>query len=134
MQERLADTRNAMRDAEHNCNKLYKEISANNASHVTKIHESQQKFEEASLMIAKQSALVDDLNGQIEKLKEVNSQLDYSWGQKYKEMNQVRESEFDSMKRELEQQLDKEKRNNAEKVKSLLTDFKQDMAVVESTH
>ena len=30
---------------------------------MNKIHESQQKFEEASLMIAKQSAMVDDLNG-----------------------------------------------------------------------
>lgn len=46
-------------------------------------------------MIAKQSALVDDLNGQVEKLKEINSQLDYSWGQKYQEMNSVRETEFD---------------------------------------
>ena len=31
-------------------------------------------------MIAKQSAMVDDLTSQIEKLKEVNSQLDYTWG------------------------------------------------------
>jgi len=61
-----------LRDAELNCNKLYKDISAQNASHVNKVHESQLKFEEASLMIAKQSAMVDDLNGQIERLKEVN--------------------------------------------------------------
>jgi len=35
--------------------------------------------------------LVDDLNGQIEKLKEVNQQLDYSWGEKYREMADANE-------------------------------------------
>lgn len=123
-----------MREAELNCNKLYKEMSGSNAKHMTKIHESQQKFEEASLMIGKQSAMVDDLNGQIEKLKEVNSQLDYSWGKKYQEMNSIRETEFDQMKKDLTHQLDKEKRTNAEKMKDLITDFKQDMQVVEGTH
>ena len=44
-------------------------MSSQSAKHASKVHESQQKFEEASLMIAKQSAMVDDLNGQIEKLK-----------------------------------------------------------------
>ena len=63
-----------------------------------KIHESQQKFEEASLMIGKQSKLVDDLNVQIEQLKEVNSQLDYTWGEKYREMNELKDQEFSKMK------------------------------------
>lgn len=66
------DTKQALRDAEMNCNKLYKDISAQNAKHVEKVHESQLKFEEASIMIAKQSAMVDDLNTQIERLKDVN--------------------------------------------------------------
>ena len=61
--ERLTDTKNALRDAELNCNKLYKDIGSQNSHHVDKIYETQQKFEEASLMIARQSALVDDLNG-----------------------------------------------------------------------
>lgn len=38
------------------------------------------------------------------------------------------------MKRDLTDQLDKERRANSEKVKDLLTDFKQDMQTVESTH
>ena len=71
-EERLQETKKTLRETEQNCNKLYREISANNQQHVEKIEESQKKFEEASLMITKQSVLVDDLNSQLEQLKEVN--------------------------------------------------------------
>ena len=40
-------------------------------------------------MIARQSAMVDDLTAQMEQLKQVNSQLEYTWGEKYREMNDV---------------------------------------------
>lgn len=78
-------------------------------------------------MIAKQSALVDDLNGQIESLKQVNSQLDYTWGEKYREMNDVNEKEFDKMQRGLKSLLDRERRENTEKVNKMLSEFKTDM-------
>ena len=54
-------------------------------------------------MIAKQSAMVDDLNGQIEKLKEVNSQLDYTWGEKYRDMNEVQNQEIERISKDLTQ-------------------------------
>ena len=38
--DRLTDTKQALRDAELNCNKLYKDIGSTNASHVNNIHES----------------------------------------------------------------------------------------------
>lgn len=38
------------------------------------------------------------------------------------------------MKKDLQQQLDKERKGNAEKVKDLLADFKQDMKIVEGAH
>ena len=85
-------------------------------------------------MIAKQSALVDDLNSQIEKLKEVNSQLDYTWGEKYREMNFVNETGYDKMKRDLQSLLDRERRENGEKVNKMLTEFKTDMQTVETAH
>jgi len=78
-------------------------------------------------MIAKQSALVDDLNGQIESLKQVNSQLDYTWGEKYREMNDVNEKEFDKMQRGLKSLLDRERRENTEKVNKMQSEFKTDM-------
>ena len=67
-----------------------------------KIHESQKKFEEATLTIANQSSLIDDLNGQLEKLKDVNSQLDYTWGEKYNALEQVKDAEYDKTKRSLQ--------------------------------
>ena len=78
-------------------------------------------------MIAKQSAMVDDLTAQMEQLKQVNSQLDYSWGEKYRDMNDTNEADFNRMQKDLNQQLDVERRNNAEKIKQLMTDFQQDM-------
>ena len=85
-------------------------------------------------MIGKQSKLVDDLNVQIEQLKEVNSQLDYTWGEKYREMNELKDEEFSKMKKDLQEQIDKDRRTHSEKVKELMTEFKQDMQTVESTH
>lgn len=38
------------------------------------------KFEEASLVITRQSTVIDDLHKQVEQLKDINSQLEYSWG------------------------------------------------------
>ena len=61
-------------------------------------------------MIAKQSALVDDLNGQIEQLKSVNSQLDYTWGEKYREATDLKETEFQKMKKDLTGLIDNERR------------------------
>ena len=78
-------------------------------------------------MIAKQSAMVDDLTAQMEQLKQVNSQLDYSWGEKYRDMNDTNEADFNRMQKDLNQQLEVERRNNAEKIKQLMTDFQQDM-------
>ena len=85
-------------------------------------------------MIAKQSALVDDLNGQIEQLKSVNSQLDYTWGEKYREATETKDAEYAKLKKDLQGLIDSERRAHNEKVKTLVTDFKQDMQTVESTH
>jgi len=74
------------------------------------------------------------LNSQIEKLKEVNSQLDYTWGEKYREMNDVNETGYDKMKRDLQSLLDRERRENGEKVNKMLTEFKTDMQTVETAH
>lgn len=37
-------------------------------------------------MISKQSTHIDDLTQQIEKLKEINGQLEYQWDKKYTDM------------------------------------------------
>jgi len=72
LEQRFQDSKNQLREAEQQCNKLYSSMTNASTSHMTKLQESQQKFEEASLMITKQSAMIDDLNTQMEKLKDVN--------------------------------------------------------------
>lgn len=105
LDERFQETKKTLRETEQNCNKLYREIGTSNQAHVDKIEESQKKFEEASLMITKQSVLVDDLNTQLEQLKEVNSQLEYSWGQKYREMAEMKDQQYDKLQNEVNQKV-----------------------------
>ena len=75
-------------------------------------------------MITKQSAMVDDLNLQIEKLKEINQQIEYSWAEKFREMHELHKSDFEEMKHSLTDQLNKEKRSNIDKAKDMVTEFK----------
>ena len=85
-------------------------------------------------MITRQSTLVDDLNSQLEQLKEVNSQLEYSWSQKYREMAELKDSEFDKLQRESNQKVTEIKKKSEGTMKNLLADFKDDMNTVENTH
>ena len=78
--------------------------------------------------------MVDDLNTQLEQLKEVNSQLEYSWGQKYREMVEFKDQEYEKLEKETQQKVTEIKKKSEETVKSLLMDFKDDMRTVETTH
>ena len=49
--------------------------------------------------------MVDDLNTQLEQLKEVNSQLEYSWGQKYREMVEFKDQEYEKLEKETQQKV-----------------------------
>ena len=49
-------------------------------------------------------------------------------------MDNLKDTEFDKMKKDLTSQLDSERRENAKKMQDLLNDFKQDMKTVEATH
>ena len=78
--------------------------------------------------------MVDDLTSQIEKLKENNQQIDFTWAEKYKEMNEVKDADYAKMKKLLTDNLDKERRGGAEKIKAMMQEFKEDMQTIESTH
>ena len=45
----------------------------------------QSKYEESQDVITKQLAAIDELNHKISALKDVNNQLEYTWGQKYQD-------------------------------------------------
>ena len=67
-------------------------------------------------------------------MKEVNSQLEYSWSQKYRELNELRDREYDKLQSDTQHQIKELKTKSEMTVKSLLADFKDDMHTVESTH
>ena len=50
--------------------------------------------------------------------------MDYTWGEKYREMNELKDQEFSKMKKDLQEQIDKDRRAHSEKVKELMTEFK----------
>ena len=92
----MQDLRNSLREAEQNCNKMYANLTQSSSSQMQKLLESQKKFEEASVMITRQSSMIEELNKQVERLKEINTQLEYSWDQKYNQMIEVKETDMAS--------------------------------------
>lgn len=96
-----------------------------------KLHESQQKFEEATLVITRQSAIVDDLNSQLEKLKEVNGQLEYSWNQKYMEMVNVKDLDYNEACDDYKRQLSEQKNKYDSQIRELKKEFQHDIGVVD---
>ena len=56
---------------------MYSNVTQANSNNMQKLAESQKKFEEASIMITRQSAHIAELTSQIEKLKDINGQLEY---------------------------------------------------------
>lgn len=49
-------------------------------------------------------------------------------------MHEVKDSDFAKMKKTLTSNLDKERQNAADKIKSMITEFKEDMHTIDSTH
>ena len=49
-------------------------------------------------------------------------------------MNEVKDYDFAKMKKNLTNNLDNEKRTAADKIKAMMTEFKEDMHTIESSH
>ena len=73
---------------------MYQNVTQSNSTNMQKLAESQTKFEEASLVITRQSAYITDLTSQIEKLKDNNAQLEYQWEKRYTDMENSKDLDF----------------------------------------
>lgn len=56
-----------------------------NNSGMERWQDIQKKYEQGQSVITKQLTVIDELNQKVNALKEVNNQLEYSWGNKYQE-------------------------------------------------
>ena len=82
-------------------------------------------------MITRQSVMIDDLNAQIEKLKEINGQLEYSWNQKYTEMVNVKDLDYNEINDDYKRQLTEQRLKHESQIRELKKEFQHDIGVVD---
>ena len=132
LEERLATSRQTIREHEQKINKLYQEMTNQNRSHVEKLTDSQTKFEEATKVISTQSELVDDLNGKMEKLKDINSQLEHSWSNKFRAMVTEKNNSYEEFARETQGNYENLEKKSEQQMSRLISDFQRDLQTVDS--
>ena len=82
-------------------------------------------------MITRQSVMIDDLNAQLEKLKEINGQLEYSWNQKYTEMVNVKDLDYSEINDDYKRQLTEQRLKHESQIRELKKEFQHDIGVVD---
>lgn len=130
-EQRMQDLRNSLREAEQNCNKMYANLTQSSSVQLQKLQESQTKFEEASLVISRQSTVIDELHKQVDQLREINSQLEYSWGQKYTEMVNAKDLEYTETCADYKNQVNELKVRSETTVRELKKEFQHDIGIVD---
>jgi hypothetical protein len=63
----------------------------------------QVKYEESQNIITKQLGMIDQLNKNINELKEVNNQLEYSWANKYADDTKEKQSQISKLKKQIDE-------------------------------
>ena len=79
------DNQSQLKAAENRCQQLYQDLMNSNTKGMDRWEDIQKKYEESQAVITKQLAAIDELNKKISALKDVNNQLEYTWGQKYQD-------------------------------------------------
>jgi len=82
-------------------------------------------------VITRQSVMIDDLNAQLEKLKEINGQLEYSWNQKYTEMVNVKDLDYNEINDDYKRQLTEQRLKHESQIRELKKEFQHDIGVVD---
>jgi gas vesicle protein len=75
--------------------------------------------------------MIDDLNAQLEKLKEINGQLEYSWNQKYTEMVNVKDLDYNEINDDYKRQLTEQRLKHESQIRELKKEFQHDIGVVD---
>ena len=76
------DNQSQLKAAENRCQQLYQDLMNSNTKGMDRWEDIQKKYEESQAVITKQLAAIDELNKKISALKDVNNQLEQTWGQK----------------------------------------------------
>ena len=96
MQEKTTQLKNA----EEKCQNLYQELMDSNSKGMDRWQEQQKKYEESQGIITKQLQVIDELNQKLSELKDVNNQIEFTWGQKYQDDLAKKDSEMRQLKQE----------------------------------
>lgn len=81
-------------------------MNSNNTG-VARWQSIQQKYEESQFVITKQLTALEELNQKVSQLKDVNNQLEYTWGQKYQDDMAAKDKAVAKVKKEALASLEK---------------------------
>lgn len=129
--QRLQEKTTQLKNAEEKCQSLYQELMNSNAKGMDRWQEQQKKYEESQGIITKQLQVIDELNQKLSELKDVNNQIEYTWGQKYQEDQAKKDAEMRQLKQEFAEKEQKITLEHKSAIADLKTQFRNDFLVVD---
>lgn len=91
----------------------------------------QKKYEHSQGIVTKQITMIEELNEQIQKLKDVNSQVEYSWNNKYTDDMKRKDDEMRMQEMRLQKQIETISLANKDEVKNLKQTFRDDVIIID---
>jgi phosphoglycerate-specific signal transduction histidine kinase len=93
--------------------------------------EIQRKYEDGQDVITKQLSAIDELNQKVNKLKEINNQIEFSWDHKYRDDMAKKERELKSLKEEAAEKCTQVEQKYIKEIKDLKLTFRDDVVVID---
>eukprot|EP00347_Sterkiella_histriomuscorum_P016960 403351196 len=126
------DTKEQLKQCQEKQGQLYQELMNVNKSGINRWNEIQHKYEETAALLAKQMQVNDDLNQTMLKMKDLNSQLEYSWGQKYESTIRDKEILIQTLKDASDRSITMLKHDYEKRINDQQAQFKQDILIIDA--
>ena len=127
-QQRHRDTKDLLRTCEEKCTTLYQELISQNKSGVDRWTDIQRKYEDTQTLLQRQLSANEELQSKLLEYKELNSQLEREWQQKYED----REMVVDTVKNGSERALQIVKTEYERKIAEVQQQAKEDIIKVDN--
>ena len=131
-QRRHCDTKDLLKTCEEKCTTLYQELISQNKSGVDRWTDIQRKYEDTQTLLQRQLAANEELQGKLLDYKELNSQLEREWQQKYEKLQRDRDMMVDTLKNGSERALQIVKTEYERKIAEILQQAKEDIIKVDN--
>jgi len=91
----------------------------------------QKKYDDGQSLMQKYQQTIEDLSSKVTELKDLNSQLDYSWSEKYRQLEKTKDLLEREARGEGKRRLEEEKHAKKSEIDNLKHQFHSDLTAVE---